>query len=96
VVERSLKIIKMHKIAGIVFLYMKMLDCFIKQPRLHNKLARSMWYMPMHLAASELGGSLYCFSLFEGICLFYKTSLLACNHFQIGGGAGGVMIAFYG
>jgi hypothetical protein len=25
-------------------------------------------------------------SLFESICLFYKTSLLACNHFQIGGG----------
>jgi hypothetical protein len=42
---------------------------------------RYMWYMPMHLAARQLGGSLYCFSLFESICLFYKTSLLACNHF---------------
>jgi hypothetical protein len=36
--------------------------------------------------------SLYHFSLFESICLFYKTSLLPYNHFQIGGG----MIAFYG
>jgi hypothetical protein len=37
-----------------------------------------MWYMPMHLAAGKLGGSLYRFSLFESNCLFYKTSLLAC------------------
>jgi hypothetical protein len=36
-----------------------------------------MWYMPMHLAVHELGGSLDRFSLFESICLFYKTSLLA-------------------
>jgi hypothetical protein len=26
------------------------------------------------------------FSLYENICLSYKTSLLACNCFQIGGG----------
>jgi hypothetical protein len=52
-----------------------------------------MWHMPMHLAVRELGGSLYCFSLFESFCLFYKTSLLACNHFQIWGG---VTIEFYG
>jgi hypothetical protein len=45
-----------------------------------------MQYIPMHLAACELGGSLYCFSLFESICLFYKKNLLACNCFQIGGG----------
>jgi hypothetical protein len=44
-----------------------------------------MWYMPMHLAVCEVGGSLYRFSLFESICLFYKTSLLACNRFQIWG-----------
>jgi hypothetical protein len=52
-----------------------------------------MWYMPMHSTARKLGGSLYWFPLFESICLFYKTSLLACNSFQIGGG---LMIAFYG
>jgi hypothetical protein len=45
-----------------------------------------MWYMPMHLAAHELGGSLYCFSLFESICLFYKTSLLAIVPNLWGGG----------
>jgi hypothetical protein len=38
--------------------------------------------MPMHIVALELGGSLYRLSLFESICLFYKTSLLACNRFQ--------------
>jgi hypothetical protein len=37
--------------------------------------------------------SLFHFSLYENICLFYKTCLLACNHFQLGGG---VTIAFYG
>jgi hypothetical protein len=31
-------------------------------------------------------GSLYHFYLYENICLFYITSLLACNHFQMGGG----------
>jgi hypothetical protein len=30
--------------------------------------------------------SLYHFSSYENICLSYKTSSLACNHFQIGGG----------
>jgi hypothetical protein len=45
-----------------------------------------MWYMPMHLVESKLGGSLYLFSLIESICFFYKTSLLACTHFQIWGG----------
>jgi hypothetical protein len=50
--------------------------------------------MPKHLAAQELGGSLYHFSLFENICLFYKTSLLACICFQIWGL--GLTIAFYG
>jgi hypothetical protein len=49
---------------------------------------RSMWYMPMHKAACELGGSLYCFSLFESISLYYKTSLVAWNRFQIWGGGG--------
>jgi hypothetical protein len=49
--------------------------------------------MPMHLAAREQGGSLYCFSLFESISLFYKTSLLA-NVSKFGGW--GLMIAFYG
>jgi hypothetical protein len=39
--------------------------------------------MPMHIAVRKLGGSLFCFSLFESICLFYKTSFLACNHLQI-------------
>jgi hypothetical protein len=34
-------------------------------------------------AASKLGGSRFRFSLFESICFFFKTSLLACNHFQI-------------
>jgi hypothetical protein len=42
--------------------------------------------MPMHLAVSELGGSLYRFSLFESICLFYKTSLLAIVSKFVGGG----------
>jgi hypothetical protein len=42
-----------------------------------------MWHMPMHSAACELGSNLYCFSLYESICLFFKTSLLACNSFQI-------------
>jgi hypothetical protein len=44
-----------------------------------------MWYMPMHLAAHKLGGSLYRFSIFESICLFYKTSLLAIIS-KFGGG----------
>jgi hypothetical protein len=35
-----------------------------------------MWYMPMHLAARELGGSLYRFSIFESICLFDKKACL--------------------
>jgi hypothetical protein len=49
-----------------------------------------MWYK--HLAAHELDGRLYHFSLFESICLFYKTSLLSCNHFQIWGGGGDASI----
>jgi hypothetical protein len=51
-----------------------------------------MWYMPMHLAAHKLGGSLYRFSLFGSICLFYKTSLLASNCFQIGGGVDDIIL----
>jgi hypothetical protein len=42
--------------------------------------------MPVHTAARKLYGSLYHFSLFENIGLFYETSLLACNCFQIWGG----------
>jgi hypothetical protein len=43
-------------------------------------------YANEHSSARKLGGSLYRFSLFESICLFYKTRLLACNRFQIWGG----------
>jgi hypothetical protein len=51
--------------------------------------------MPIHIAEHELSGSLYHFSLFENICLFYKTSSLAYDHLggNLGGGGGG---AFYG
>jgi hypothetical protein len=49
-----------------------------------------MWYMPLHIAVHELGGSLYRFSLFE---VFVLSNKLACNHFQI---EGGLTIAFYG
>jgi hypothetical protein len=57
---------------------------------LQSMHVRSMLYMPMHIAhACELCGSLYHCSLFESICLFYKTSSLASNHFQIWGVDGG-------
>jgi hypothetical protein len=64
---------------------------------------RSMWYMAICIAACELGGSLYYFSLFESIfllfesiCSFYKTSLLAWNCFQFFFFGRGLTIAFYG
>jgi hypothetical protein len=37
---------------------------------------------------------LYCFSLYENIRFVFKTSLLSCIRFQIGGG--GLTIAFFG
>jgi hypothetical protein len=45
-----------------------------------------MWYMPMHIAACELGGSLYCFSLYETICLFIKQACLIAIVSKLGWG----------
>jgi hypothetical protein len=44
-----------------------------------------MWYLVYAKAHSRIN-SLYHFSIYQNICLSYKTSSLACNHFQIGGG----------
>jgi hypothetical protein len=64
---------------------MKILACFIKQSRfLFPALAA--------LQAHKLRGSMFHFSLYKNICLFYKTSSLACNCFRFLG-VSGVRIA---
>jgi hypothetical protein len=71
-------------VIGWLVFVMKILVCFYK-----NKLA----CLP-HMRASYVVyanahcriNSLYHFSLYENVCLSYKTSLLPCNHLQIWGG----------
>jgi hypothetical protein len=66
-------------VSCIIFIYLKILVCFIKQACLQHVRARAMRYMPMHIA--ELKACII-FLFNKNICLSHKT----CNHFQIWGG----------
>jgi hypothetical protein len=79
-------------VACIIYIYLKTFVCFIKQDCLLAAYAHELCGRYVYANAHSRINSLYHFSLYEHICLSYKTSLLAYNHFQIGGG---VMIAFY-
>jgi hypothetical protein len=47
-----------------------------------------MWYMQMHIAAHKLGVACIIFHYLKVfVCFIKQACLLACNHFQIGGGA---------
>jgi hypothetical protein len=80
-------------VAWIVFIYMKMFVCFIKQACL--LAARAFSSFVVYANAHSRINSLHHFSSYENVCLSYTTtSSLACNFSKFGGGAG-FMIAFY-
>jgi hypothetical protein len=82
-------------VACIDFIYMKIFVCFIKQACLLACLQHIRASYVVYANAHSRINRLYQYSLQENICLSYKTSLPACNHFQFVGGEG-LMIAFYG
>jgi hypothetical protein len=67
------------------FIYMKIFLCLIKQAYLLAACACKLHVWCMYVSAHSIINSLYCFSLCKNICLSYKTSLFACNRFQIWG-----------
>jgi hypothetical protein len=75
-------------VACIVFIYMKIFVCFIKQACLLAAHVHELCGI-CHSAHSIIN-SLSHFSFLENICLSYKTSSLACNpNFQISKFGGG-------
>jgi hypothetical protein len=66
-----------------IFVFLSKLACCARA----HEIYVHMWYS----YACELCGGLYHFSLYENICLFYKTSLLACIFFPIGGGDNSIL-----
>jgi hypothetical protein len=75
-------------VSCIVFIYMKIFVCFIKQACLLAAHVHELCGI-CHSAHSIIN-SLSHFSFLENICLSYKTSSLACNpNFQISKFGGG-------
>jgi hypothetical protein len=70
---------------AIVFSLYENIGLFYKQSS--ADLTREIYvvYANAHSSARKLCFNLFCCSLCENICLFYKTSSLACNCFQIWG-----------
>jgi hypothetical protein len=68
---------------------MKIFDSFIELACLLAASSRASYalYANAHCRIN----SLYHFSLHKNICLSYKTSSLACNHFQIWGGDNSIL-----
>jgi hypothetical protein len=70
-------------VACIIFINMKIFVCLIKQACLFAAHTHGLCGIRQCIYVAEL---ISCIFLFENVCLSYKTSLLACNHFQIWGG----------